>query len=187
MTSIVVANWTTSPENVTITSTQHPHTLEGKWQYYTSLNFFTISSIMKSEGNYLDCFMAMSTSRAPCCHETLCVYTQTFSVDRGTVFIYLLSRNIKKALVIKYNSYFVLIIKINNDQKVTPLKSGRVITLKKISFENLYFLVTNVFSVSKGISWYLDISSVDLAARFKTGMYLLNREKRSFSEINSFK
>jgi len=57
-----------------------------------------------------------------------------------------------------------------------PLRSGGV-TCKKISFENLYFLVTNIFSVSKLILWYLNMSSIDLATRFRIGMYLLNREK----------
>ena len=40
-------------------------------------------------------------------------------------------------------------------------------TLKKVFYENLYFLVTNVFSVSKHILRYLNISSFDLANRFK--------------------
>jgi len=40
-------------------------------------------------------------------------------------------------------------------------------TRKKNSFENLYFLVTNVFSVSKLILWYLNMSSIDLATQFK--------------------
>ena len=56
-----------------------------------------------------------------------------------------------------------------------PLRSGCV-TCKKISFENLYFLVTNIFSVSKLFLWYLNMSSIDLATRFRIGMYLLNRE-----------
>jgi len=47
-----------------------------------------------------------------------------------------------------------------------------------IIFENQYFLVTNVFSVSKLILWYLNMSSIDLATRFKIGKYLLKREKR---------
>jgi len=37
--------------------------------------------------------------------------------------------------------------------------------LKKITFENLYVLVTNAFSVLKLIVWYLNMSSIDLAAR----------------------
>jgi len=45
-------------------------------------------------------------------------------------------------------------------------------------YENLYFLVTNVLSVSKLIVWYLNMSSIDLSTRCKIGMYLLNREKR---------
>jgi len=32
---------------------------------------------------------------------------------------------------------------------------------------NIYFLVTNVFSVSTLILWYLNMSSIDLAPRFK--------------------
>jgi len=48
-------------------------------------------------------------------------------------------------------------------------------TLQKIFFENLYFLVTNVFSVLKLILWYLNtcMYSIDLATGFKSGMYLL--------------
>ena len=45
------------------------------------------------------------------------------------------------------------------------------------AFENLYFLVTNIFSVSKLILLYFNMSSIDLATRFKIGMYLLHREK----------
>jgi len=60
----------------------------------------------------------------------------------------------------------------------TPLKSCHVTHLKKIFFENLYFLDNNVFSVSKHILWYPSMSSINLATRFKIGMYLLNREKR---------
>ena len=46
------------------------------------------------------------------------------------------------------------------------------------------FLVTNVFSVSKLILWYLYKSSIDLATRFTIGMHLLNREKRyAFSRL----
>ena len=61
-------------------------------------------------------------------------------------------------------------------------------TLIKFFFENLYFLVTNVFSVSKLILWYLNMSSVDLATRFNIGMCLLNKEMRylSFFEINRY-
>jgi len=53
-------------------------------------------------------------------------------------------------------------------------------TLKKNFFKKLYFLVTNVFSVSTVILWYLNMSSIDLATRFKIRMYLLNREKRFY-------
>jgi len=72
--------------------------------------------------------------------------------------------------------------------KETPPRSCHVPHLKKIFFENLYFLVTNVFSVSKVILWYLNMSSIDFATWFKIGMYLLNREKRyqCFSEINRY-
>jgi len=51
-------------------------------------------------------------------------------------------------------------------------------TLKKIFFENQYFLVTNIFSVLKLILWYFNkiMSSMDLATWFKIGMCLLNRE-----------
>jgi len=60
----------------------------------------------------------------------------------------------------------------------TPLKSGRV---THFFFENLYFLVINVhlrvFKVSELILWYLNMFSIDLATRFKSEMYLLNREK----------
>ena len=51
-------------------------------------------------------------------------------------------------------------------------------TLVKKFFENLYFLVSYVFSVSKLILWYLNMSTIDLATWFKIGMYLLDREKR---------
>jgi len=44
--------------------------------------------------------------------------------------------------------------------------------------ENLYFLGTNVLSVSTLILWYLTVFSIGLATLFKIGMYLLNREKR---------
>jgi len=46
--------------------------------------------------------------------------------------------------------------------------------------ENLYFLGTNVLSVSKLILWYLTVFSIGLTTLFKIGMYmyLLNREKR---------
>ena len=43
--------------------------------------------------------------------------------------------------------------------KGTTLRSGRVTQLKRFFFENLYFLVTNVLSVSKLILWYLTMSS----------------------------
>jgi len=55
-------------------------------------------------------------------------------------------------------------------------------TLEKKFFENLYFLVSYVFSVSKLILWYLNMSTIDLATWFKIGMYLLDREKR----LNAF-
>ena len=55
-------------------------------------------------------------------------------------------------------------------------------TLEKKFFENLYFLVSYVFSVSKLILWYLNMSTIDLATSFKIGMYLLGREKR----LNAF-
>jgi len=43
-------------------------------------------------------------------------------------------------------------------------------------FENLYFPVRNVFSVSKLIWWYLNVSFIDLATRFQIKIYLLNRK-----------
>jgi len=49
-------------------------------------------------------------------------------------------------------------------------------TIQTIFSENLYVLVTNVFSESKLILWYLNMSSIDLATRFKIGMYLLIRK-----------
>jgi len=55
--------------------------------------------------------------------------------------------------------------------KGTQLRSSRVIHVKR-KFSKTYFLVTNVFGVSKLILWYLNMSSIDLATRFKTGMYL---------------
>ena len=55
-------------------------------------------------------------------------------------------------------------------------------TLEKKIFKTLYFLVTNVFHVSKLILWYLNMSSIDLSIRFKVGMYLWNRENR----LNAF-
>ena len=59
---------------------------------------------------------------------------------------------------------------------------------KKKKKKNLYFLVTNIFSVSKLIWWYLNMSFIDLATQFKIGMYLLNRQKlyQCFSEINRY-
>jgi len=46
----------------------------------------------------------------------------------------------------------------------TPLRSGRVTYLKRFFFaKSIYSLVTNVFSVSKLILWYLNMSSFDLA------------------------
>jgi len=68
------------------------------------------------------------------------------------------------------------------------LHRGHCNTLKKTFFENLYFLVTNVLSVSKLILPYLNLSSIDLATLFNIEMYLLNREKRykRFSEINRY-
>ena len=62
--------------------------------------------------------------------------------------------------------------------KGTPLRSGRATHLKRFFFENLYFLVINVLSVSKLILWYHTMSTIDLANRFKIRIYLLNREKR---------
>jgi len=62
--------------------------------------------------------------------------------------------------------------------KGTQLRSGRVTHIKNKNIENLYFLVTIVFSVSKLILWCLNMSSIDLATRFKIGMHLLYREKR---------
>ena len=55
-------------------------------------------------------------------------------------------------------------------------------------YYNLYVLVTKVFSVSKLSLWYLYMSSIDLATRFRIGMSLLNMEKRyeRFSEINIY-
>jgi len=61
--------------------------------------------------------------------------------------------------------------------KGTPLRSGCDLR-KEFSPENLYFFVTNVFSVSKLIVWYLNMSCIYLATRHKIGMYLLYREKR---------
>jgi len=40
-------------------------------------------------------------------------------------------------------------------------------TLQILFSENLYFLVTNVFSVSKLILWYLNMPYIDLATRLK--------------------
>jgi len=56
-----------------------------------------------------------------------------------------------------------------------------------IFFKNLYFLVTNVSSVSKLILWYLNniMSSIDLATWITIGIYLLNREKQ-LTEYKSF-
>ena len=51
--------------------------------------------------------------------------------------------------------------------------SGRVTHLKKKKFENLYFLVSNVFSELKLILWYHNVSSNNLETRIKIGMYLL--------------
>ena len=51
-------------------------------------------------------------------------------------------------------------------------------SLKKTIFETLYFIVTNVFSVSKLILWYQNMSLIVLTIWFKIRMYLLNREKR---------
>jgi len=45
-------------------------------------------------------------------------------------------------------------------------------------FENLYFLISNVFCVSKLNFRYLNVPSVDLAIRFKHELYLLIREMR---------
>jgi len=61
--------------------------------------------------------------------------------------------------------------------KGTPLKSG-CLTHVNLFFENRYFLVNNVLSVSKLILWYINMSSIDLATRFKIGMYLLKKETR---------
>ena len=46
-------------------------------------------------------------------------------------------------------------------------------------------LVTSVFSVSKLIAWCHSMSSLDLATRFKIGIYLFNRRKR-FSKSNIY-
>ena len=48
----------------------------------------------------------------------------------------------------------------------------------------IYFLVTNVFSVSKLILWHPNkiMSSIDLATRFKIGMNLLNSEISVFNK-----
>jgi len=63
--------------------------------------------------------------------------------------------------------------------KGTPLSSGRVTHLKRtFSKTYIFYVVTNVFSVSKPSLQYPKITSIDLATRFKIGMYLLNREKR---------
>ena len=48
---------------------------------------------------------------------------------------------------------------------------------RKIFYENLEFLVTNVFTVSKLSMWYLNMTSIDLATWFKIGMYLLDGSK----------
>jgi len=50
--------------------------------------------------------------------------------------------------------------------KGTRLRSSSVTHLK---IETLYF---------RSILWYLNMSYVDLATRFKIEMYMLNREKR---------
>jgi len=61
--------------------------------------------------------------------------------------------------------------------KGTQLRSDRVTHLT-FFFESLYFLVTDVISVSKHILWSLNMSTIHSATLFITGMYLLNREKR---------
>ena len=48
---------------------------------------------------------------------------------------------------------------------------------------NIFYLVTNVFRVSKLIFRYLSMSSIDLAIRFKHGLYLFNRYNTSFKWI----
>ena len=58
--------------------------------------------------------------------------------------------------------------------KYTPLKSGGVTHLKRKHFENLIFSCYQCFCVRKLIVWYLNISSIDLATRYKIGMYLLS-------------
>ena len=54
---------------------------------------------------------------------------------------------------------------------------------KRFFFENQYYLVTNVFRISKLIFWYLSMSSINLAIRFKHGLYLFNRYNTSFKWI----
>jgi len=52
-------------------------------------------------------------------------------------------------------------------------------TIKKFFFiKKLYVLVTNIFCVSKLILWYPNLSSINMATRFKIGMYLMDKEKR---------
>jgi len=60
--------------------------------------------------------------------------------------------------------------------KGTPLRSGRVTHInrnvsKPIFLFSMYLVYQNLFCVP-------NIPSIDLATRFKIGMYLLNREKR---------
>ena len=71
--------------------------------------------------------------------------------------------------------------------KGNPLRTGRVTHIKRFFIENLYFLDINVFTVSNYILWYLNMSSIDLATRFKIGMYLFNRENRYMYKKNKKK
>lgn len=58
---------------------------------------------------------------------------------------------------------------------VSGFSLTRLSILKGTSL-HLYFLITNLFSVLKIVLWYLNMSFVDKATRFKIGKYLLNRE-----------
>jgi len=70
-------------------------------------------------------------------------------------------------------------------RQVLPLMTGtlheyssEVLSCNTRFFENLLFLVTKILSASKRIYWYLIMSCIDLATRFKIGMHLLNRDTR---------
>jgi len=59
--------------------------------------------------------------------------------------------------------------------KGAPLRSGCETHLK--DFLNICVRLTKILSVSKLILWYLNMSSINLATRFKIGMYICRKGK----------